>query len=183
MGRKAKATDKKNMELIGYYENPTSEDIDKIAGDIEAHNNRKDREKTLSEGFTEIGRITKDTSREEEARILARATYGHEPDDKEVAAMLKALDKADREYGRRKQKREEKKQKRKSAKDFLGKYGLSFRDFIGKSDEEINSTAESLIFKEYGAEKEAPFRAEAKSRLIEQIHRELHAIQDRKNRR
>ena len=183
MGRKSKKIDKKNMELIGYYENPTSEDINRIAGDIECHNNRKDREKSLSEGFTEIGRITKDTSKEEEARILARATYGHEPNKEEIAAMLKALDKADREYGKRKQKREEKKKQRNSAKDFLGKYGFSFRDFIEKTDEEINSTAESLILKEYGAEKDAPFRAKAKADLIEQIHKELFAINDRKKRR
>ena len=183
MGRKSKKMNKKNMELIGYYANPTAEDIDRIAGDIECHNNRKDREKTLSEGFTEIGRITKDTSREEEARILARATYGHEPNSEEIAAMLKALDRADREYDKRKQKRDEKKKQRKSAKEFLGKYGFSFRDFIGKTDEEINSIAESLILKEYGAEKEAPFRAKAKSDLIEQIHKELYAINDRKNRR
>lgn len=183
MGRKSKKMDKKNMELIGYYENAAAEDVDRIAGDIECHNNRKDREKTLSEGFTEIGRISKDTSREEEARVLARATYGHEPNEEEIAAMLKALDRADREYGKRKQRRDEKKKQRKSAKDFLGKYGFSFRDFIGKTDEEINSAAESLILKEYGSEKEAPFRAKAKSDLIEQIHKELYAINDRKKRR
>lgn len=181
MGRKSKSMDKKNMELIGYYENPTAEDIERIACDIESHNNRKDREKTLAEGFTEVGRITKDTSKEEEARILARATYGHEPNQEEIAAMLKALGRADKEYGKRKQKREEKKEQRKNAKNFLGKYGLSFRDFIGKPEDEIESIAESLISKEFGAKKDAHFRE--KDELVEQINKELYAIQDRKKRR
>lgn len=178
MGRKPKEIDKNKMELVGVYESPTVEDIETINSDIERHENRKQHEKNIAEGFHVVGIYDKDTSEEEKARILAKAALNREPTADEVEGMLESMKKADREYEKRKVKREVQKKEKERINLLLAKQGISYKDFVGK---EISIDDESITIakKAYNG---TPPRDEA-GKIAQYIKNEIKEERQRKGQR
>lgn len=178
MGKKPTPIDKAKMELVGLYESPTADDVERINTDIERHNNRNQHKKNIAEGFHVVGMYDKDTSEEEKARILAKASLNREPTAEEVKVMLESMSKADKEYAKRKAKRDEQKKEKVRIKSLLAKQGIDYKDFVGREDS-IDTEAVTIAENAYNG---TPPSDEA-YKIAQYIKREIKQADQRKGQR